>query len=339
MTSAEQHINLVRIEDVKFFVDLLMQIDADAYELLRQATIPNDINSANSYDCLPESAMLNALEVLGSHYTKEELGVIFWEGIRNSYMPTFVSQLSEHGSVLDACHELTELVQLSSPNSKVYPTFAAGSWWLVREKLGQKESWYEDAEMFSVLFMVEFIRSITHSTWKPEQIALVSDHSDLYNSLPTLHNVTFIYQRTATGIKIPESIMESLPHFYGGSSKPNPVKPILFNEPTFMDTFRLAISPYLSMGKLPVKVAAEILRMNVRTLQRRLEKEGLVYKELIEDMTFELIVDAMKGSTESLTTIANKFGYSDAAHFTRAFKRRYNQTPSAFRKSLTNERN
>ncbi|GAD89547.1 hypothetical protein VHA01S_021_00410 [Vibrio halioticoli NBRC 102217] len=338
MTSAEQHINLVRLDDVKFFVDLLMQIDADAYQLLRQATIPNDINSANNYDCLPESAVLNALEVLGSHYTKDELGIIFWEGIRNSYMPTFVSQLSEHESVLDACHELTELVQLSSPNAKVYPTFVAGSWWLVREKLGHKESWYQDAEVFSVLFMVEFIRSITQTTWNPEQIALVSEHSDLYNSLPTLHNVTFIYQRTATAIKIPESIMERRPHFYGESSNPNPIKPILFNKPTFMDTFRLAISPYLSMGKLPVKVAAEILRMNVRTLQRRLAKEGLVYKELIEDMTFELIVDAITEPQESLTTIANKFGYSDAAHFTRAFKRRYNLTPSAFRKSLTKGR-
>ncbi|MDN3715114.1 hypothetical protein BCS96_00225 [Vibrio breoganii] len=337
MTQAEQSINLVRIEDVKFFVDLLMQIDADAYQILRQATIPNDINSDNSYDCLPESAMLNALEVLGSHYSKEELGVIFWEGIRNSYMPTFVSQLSEHDSVLDACHELTELVKISSPNSKVYPTFTAGSWWLVREKLGQKESWYEDAEVFSVLFMVEFIRSITQATWKPEQISLVSDHSDLYTSLPTLHNVTFIHQRSATAIKIPEAVMERVPSFYKSSAVSNSVKPILFSEPTFMDTFRLAISPYLSMGKLPVKLAAEILRMNVRTLQRRLEKEGLVYKALIEDMTFELIIEAMKTSQESITTIANRFGYSDAAHFTRAFKRRYNQTPRAFRKSLTNE--
>ncbi|GEA50916.1 hypothetical protein VIN01S_17200 [Vibrio inusitatus NBRC 102082] len=334
MSQAQQSINLVRIEDVRFFVDLLMQIDSDAYQLLRQATIPNDINSTNSYECLPESALMNAVEVLGGHYTPQDLSVIFWEGIRNSYVPNFIANLGKHESVLDACHQLTELVKASSPNSSVYPAFIAGSWWLVREKQGQHESWYQDAEIFSVLFMVEFVRAITQATWTPEQVTLVSEHNDVYSQLPTLHNVTFIYQRSVTAIKIPESVMQSQPTYRYSASHLSSSLPITYKEPNFMGIFKLAITPYLSMGKLPIKIAAEILRIHVRTLQRRLEKEGYVYQQLIEDMTYELIIDAMQHTTDSITTIANRYGYSDAAHFTRAFKRRYKQTPSVFRKSL-----
>lgn len=64
---------------------------------------------------------------------------------------------------------------------------------------------------------------------------------------------------------------------------------IKFKQMDFVSLLKLAIAPYLSGGKLPIKLAAEILRINVRTLQRRLGKEGVIYKELVDDMTFEII--------------------------------------------------
>ncbi|GAM56827.1 transcriptional regulator, araC family [Vibrio ishigakensis] len=106
---------------------------------------------------------------------------------------------------------------------------------------------------------------------------------------------------------------------------------IKFKQMDFVSLLKLAIAPYLSGGKLPIKLAAEILRINVRTLQRRLGKEGVIYKELVDDMTFEIIEKELLSSKETITFIASKYGYSDAAHFTRAFKRRYNITPGNFR--------
>ncbi|WP_119010457.1 helix-turn-helix transcriptional regulator [Vibrio superstes] len=335
MEQSDQSINLIRVEDIRFFVDLLMQLDGDAYQILREATIPNDIHQSDSYEFLPESALKNAVEVLGSHHTQADLALIFWEGIRRDYIRRFVSRLSKHDTLLEACEELSQLVKLASPSSRIYPKYTAGSWWLTREKAGQHEQWYEHAELFSVLFMIEFIRSLTHVTWSPEQIALVSSNSDAFSSLPTLNNVSFICERNLAGIKIPDSLMEGEIKNLSKAFETDRVgiDHIAYSTPSFMDTFKLALSPYLSMGKLPIKIAAEILRLNVRTLQRRLAKEGLVYQALIEDMTFELIKDAMRSSDESITAIANKFGYSDAAHFSRAFKRRYDQTPSAYRKA------
>ncbi|WP_156684042.1 MULTISPECIES: helix-turn-helix transcriptional regulator [unclassified Vibrio] len=332
-----QSINLVKVDDVRFFVDLLMQIDEDAYAILRQATIPNDIHGADSYEYLPESALKNALEVLAEHYSKQQLALIFWQSIRERYMPAFIKELAESDTVLDASHELTKLMALASPGANVYPSFIAGCWWLVREKQGQHELWYEYGEMFSVLFLIEFIRSITQLTWKPEQIALVSSSSDAYKALPTMDNIMFIHQRAVTGVKISDEVMQqaitvnSRGKSSFGLSNSLLAKNSLYLEPSFLSTFKMAISPYLSMGKLPITLAAEILRMNVRTLQRRLADHKLIYKELIEEMTFELILAALKDDAISITTIATRFGYSDGAHFTRAFKRRMGMTPRQYR--------
>ncbi|CAM3052180.1 helix-turn-helix domain-containing protein [Vibrio rarus] len=329
-----QSIDLVKVEDVRFFVDLLMQVDSDAYAVLRQATIPNDIRGAQSYDYLPESALRNALEVLGEHYSTPQLVLIFWQSIRDNYMSDFTAQLSPSIPVLDACHELTLLVKRASLGAKVYPSYIAGSWWLVREKQGQHELWYEYGEIFSVLFLLEFIRSITHLTWKPKQISLVSATSDAYQGLPTMDNITFITQRSMTGIKICDEVMrQQVTSGIVRASKVTLPKAVTYVQPTFIATFKMAIFPYLSTGKLPITVAAEILRMNVRTLQRRLAEHQLIYKTLIEEMTFELVLAALKEERCSVTCIATRFGYSDGAHFSRAFKRRMGMTPRQYRLS------
>lgn len=43
---------------------------------------------------------------------------------------------------------------------------------------------------------------------------------------------------------------------------------------SFVSSFQLAINPYLSVGKLPISLASEILNINVRTIQRRFGKRG-----------------------------------------------------------------
>ena len=87
------------------------------------------------------------------------------------------------------------------------------------------------------------------------------------------------------------------------------------------------------MGKLPISLASDILNIHVRTIQRRLDKEGVTYKKLIEDMVLEQTLELLKYSDLSITSIGSKMGYSDSSHFTRAFKRQMNMTPRQYRKS------
>ena len=63
---------------------------------------------------------------------------------------------------------------------------------------------------------------------------------------------------------------------------------------SFLSAFKLVIKPYLTMGKLPISLASEILNIHVRTIQRRLESEGAVYKTLIEEMVLEQVLELLR---------------------------------------------
>lgn len=80
----------------------------------------------------------------------------------------------------------------------------------------------------------------------------------------------------------------------------------------------------------PLEAIARELAMSPRTLKRRLAGDGASYSSLLEERrklrSFELL-----RSDLSVDQIADQLGYSDAANFTRAFRRWTGKTPRQFR--------
>jgi len=76
---------------------------------------------------------------------------------------------------------------------------------------------------------------------------------------------------------------------------------------------------------------ARQMRLSPRTLQRRLAAEGTGFKELLETTRRDLARGWVRDGSLPLTEIAYRLGYSDAAAFSRAFKRWTGRSPGAFR--------
>ncbi len=80
-----------------------------------------------------------------------------------------------------------------------------------------------------------------------------------------------------------------------------------------------------------VAEVAEVLGSSPRSLQRALANEGLRYSELVDQVRNEEAARLLLQSELTLTEIGYLCGFSDSAHFSRSFKRRYGQTPTAYR--------
>ncbi|WHS94123.1 helix-turn-helix transcriptional regulator [Sinorhizobium kummerowiae] len=92
------------------------------------------------------------------------------------------------------------------------------------------------------------------------------------------------------------------------------------------------LSERLSDGhKLGLQTVAKSLGMSVRTLQRRLKFCGVDFEELLDDTRRNEAIRLICEGVHSMTDIALRLGYSDSAHFTRAFKRWTGVAPSRFR--------
>jgi AraC-like DNA-binding protein len=328
-------IPLVSRKSVEFFASMFKEVDKKTYTLLRAATIPNDIHNDTDYEYLPESCLKNFLEVLAQHLEDERLGWLFLRACKETFIPRMVATISKRNSLKDALEQFGEALRQESTATNVYLENAGGTYWLVREKTGVDEAWFKYAEMFSVICMAELLRALTNNQWRPGRIGIQSACIEDFAKLPSLEHGQFFIERPVTALEIPDSLLFSptqLPPYLENKAV-NTTKTSLDNL-SFKEQFTLAITPYLSMGKLPIKLAAEILRMNVRTLQRKLSAENIIYKQFIEELVFENIACHLRCSDESITSIANRFSYSDAAHFSRSFKRIYQLTPSDYRKKF-----
>lgn len=72
---------------------------------------------------------------------------------------------------------------------------------------------------------------------------------------------------------------------------------------------------------------AEKMCMSVRSLRRKLEQEGVSYKNIVDTYRRKMAAYYLEQRHLSLDQISEKLGYSDSASFSHAFKRWFNQAP------------
>ena len=79
--------------------------------------------------------------------------------------------------------------------------------------------------------------------------------------------------------------------------------------------------------------AAAALNLSVRTLARRLEEDGNSYRVLVDDVLCARACALFELPGTTVESVAEALGYSDAANFTRAFRRWSGSSPRAYRKA------
>lgn len=99
----------------------------------------------------------------------------------------------------------------------------------------------------------------------------------------------------------------------------------------FPTSVRTAIADSLRIGDSSIERAAGRLGMTPRTLQRRLAESGHVYKQLVDEVRFELAGRYLTRTKLSLQEISDLLAYSEQRAFQRAFRRWSGLTPAAYR--------
>jgi AraC-like DNA-binding protein len=101
--------------------------------------------------------------------------------------------------------------------------------------------------------------------------------------------------------------------------------------PSIVLDVRKAIYVGLPMGRATIEQIAQVLGMNVRTLQRRLDESGCKFSDVINEVRRELVLRYMENSSYPLTRIAELLGYSMSSSFTRWFTAQFGVAPVVWR--------
>jgi AraC-like DNA-binding protein len=103
----------------------------------------------------------------------------------------------------------------------------------------------------------------------------------------------------------------------------------------FVGSLRQLIRSFLPAGYPSAASLAHASQVPLRSFQRALALSGVSFSDLVEQVRFEMGVEMMRDPRARLIDIGLELGYSDAANFTRAFRRWTGQAPLSYRQKLS----
>jgi AraC-like DNA-binding protein len=92
------------------------------------------------------------------------------------------------------------------------------------------------------------------------------------------------------------------------------------------------VTALLPDGCPDVRSVAKVMRLSSRTLQRRLSAEGVTFACLVAQVRYAIAQRMLDDPGHKIIEVALDLGYSDQAHFARAFVRWSGLTPRQFRR-------
>jgi len=185
------------------------------------------------------------------------------------------------------------------------------------------------ADWVAVQGVIAIIRSIAGQGWTPVEITFKSP-------LPLSHPSREAFPNTRMLTGQPRSSLlvqtEELTHS-SASAGAAPSDAALDSDPwTFVTLLRSAIQPYLNGGSPDLGLAADIVGMSKRTLQRRLQGCGQSYSEILQEARCELARSLLNDAATKIIDVSMITGYETPQHFSRAFRRFTGLTPTAYRR-------
>ncbi len=259
-----------------------------------------------------------------------KFGEILRTAITHSFIPRVLPDFAAFCSVREALEATNTIYKRDSIGTFVGLEEAYGRNWYFRYKEFEDNELFLWAEVYAALFTIELIRVFTRSNWLPKQIKTQSDHVDIYRAIIG-DSVQYFVGQEKLALLIEDEILER--PIEQASNQTNPTDPAVIWHANFTDQVFTALLPYVKEHNLSVAQAARLLKLSPRTFQRRLKEENTNFRRLKDNLTYSVSVDLIEQGM-SFTHIASQLGYSDIAHFSRAFKRISGLTPKLYRRCI-----
>ncbi|KPZ67651.1 HTH-type transcriptional regulator VirS [Shewanella sp. P1-14-1] len=332
-TLEENHyIPLLRAEYFVPFIARLKDFENNIYPVLKEAGLPDTVLSSEP-EYLSEAALQKLLAIMYRKLNSKRFANWLEQVARSIFVPQHLAKMALNGTVRDALLEFTHLVNSESKQTNIQLKTSVNKVWFARYRNIKHSFDANLAELFAVTMMLELIRVLTQSQWSPDEIALQSPSEVDYLSELKVSKSQIYYARSVTAVSISAEVLSQSVKYKKGWSQPP--QAVIEGPERFIDSFTHALTPYLSMGRISITTAADLLGLSVRTLQRRLTEEGLSYSKVIEGICFEQAKLMLNDPSVPVTQISSALGYADVAHFSRAFKRLAGVSPREFRKNLS----
>lgn len=183
---------------------------------------------------------------------------------------------------------------------------------------------------------VSLLRLLHNSNWSPEAACFMHAPPEDARPYKKLLGCPLYFNSEYTGLIFDPAILDQ------PVDNANPMLHRLLEEhlsslrSAYPDDYcgqvRHLISHALTTGDCSIERVASHLAVGKRTLQRQLKNYDVSYKDLLEDVRFDIAKRYLRESSGSLTALADMLCYSDLSTFSTAFRQHHGMSPRDWRK-------
>lgn len=334
-------IPLLRASAILPFVKFLDQIGSPTERLLRQAKLPvfalddpETLLSAYQAFCFAEQA---------AQFEKTDLlGILVGR-------QTEIANLGLFGQVL---HQTLTLYHLLTTLKQMISTFDAScQMWLTEEEEGD-QVWlnyqyicpsaiqHQQTKLYALLLFLKAVQVAAGPDWQPAKIHLQFSYSRKLTQVKELANIPLYFNQPNMAFAFPKALLSQPVKSCISQSAPtqdyHQRLQATAPSPDFAGSLQQLLYTLLKDGYPDICVAAEASGMSVRSFQRRLAEANLSYSQIVDQVRFDQAMQFLYNPGMPVVEIALELGYTDAANFTRAFKRWAGVSPREFRRLHVN---
>jgi AraC-like DNA-binding protein len=327
-------IGLTRVSILTPIVSYLHEIAAPVEELLVTSGVPGSA-LMDPETLIPTTAAPRLLREAARTQGIGDVGVKAGETAELEGLGVFGRLIRRSRTLGDAVQAVVEYHRMFSSNCRMWLSDRGDQMELCQAFTNRIDDDWQQASHYMLMLMLGVLRLGAPPNWRPAEVRLQTGKCATLGNVERLSDVYLEFAQPSTAIVFPRAFLASPLASMVGDGVSDDLEAWQATAPLgdFVGSM-LQVIETLSWEAYPdIRTTARALDMSVRTLQRRLAAGGCTHEGLIDRTRFATAASLLEETDAKILDLALALGYSDHAHFTRAFHRWAGCSPRAFRRA------
>jgi len=327
-------IPLVRVNAILPCVTFLKEIGAPVQRLLAAAKLPVAVCD-NPEALIPLHQGCHFLEQAARSQGIAQFGLRAGQRLQIEELGAFGRLVCESFTLYEAITAASRLVAAHNTGERIWLEVQGEQAQLCHQYVTEIDRGRQQADHYAFMCLLQLVCLCAGTDWRPPAVHFETGPSPGLEQFEPLAGARLAFNQEATTLFLPRTLL-SLPL---KKQVKLPVTPseaetdLWASAPAgdFSGSVRQVLGLLLQEGYPDIGLAAEVAGVSIRTFQRRLAAADLNYSRLVKQVRFEKAMRLLTEPHVKLVEIAFELGYTEAANFTRAFRRWTGVSPSQFR--------
>lgn len=326
-------LHLTRAGGLAPLIDFLDSIGAPTSRLMRQAGLRGDLLD-DPQALVPLRLVHRLIEVAATTERIEDLGAVVAARTVAFDLPVLGEPLRHALNVYDYLQTGSRLIGDMTSGERFWLTLEHDHVRFHHFVPGAAGAGRCHEDIYALLVTIGMLRNFVGHEWSPTEVSLVTTDRRMLGDEALFGAARLTLGAPHSSFTLPLALLQQpVPGAPCGRPSDHPgaqaVEPAM---PTgFLGSVYALVRSLLLANCLQECLVADAAGVSRRTLQRRLQECGTRFSDVVQHSRTQLAGEWLAHSDLPVRDIASALGYTDAANFTRAFRRTMGVPPSAYR--------